>query len=455
MSQTLSKEAFVFLCALCVFSCSALLPIFSMYSWHDHQRIAEIFLLCVVCFLSISGFKGSIALDCHAIFSFFLLGLFSSLMATHSGWALIEWSRFFGLFLVVCFVAKVGGGERVRDLIFMILFLIGLFLSFQFVNYYVLAFLTGVRNLDPYFLLYGFDNPRFFGQFQVVLLPMLAVFVMRARNERKHIWCIVISSVLLIQWVMAWAMAGRGLFLGFFVAAISLIYIRKDFFKFVSFQAFFVLVGYFVFAFFFEWLPYFLEFKIIDREVLRYGLSGRETIWLAAVNMSLENPILGVGPMHYSAAWNNIAAHPHQFLLLLFSEWGVLSGLIAIYLIVKAFKRGALFVQSEAATDLDGGLWLVLVAASTLAQVDGVFIMPYGEVWLSVIIGFAVLRWRGQSGGARRRLLTVPFTLAALAVLVLVLLIDAPRLLVMEEEFLLENSIGSPPRFWGQGWIPM
>lgn len=455
MKKFVSMQGAFFLFALCVFSCSALLPVFSMYSWHDHQRIAEIFLICVVCFLSFFCFRFFYFYNFWVVILFFLIGYVSSFYSVNFDWAMREWGRLFGLFMVVLFVARVCVVDYVVRSIFFILFLVGFFLSFQFLNYYLMAFFTGVRNFDSYFLLYGFDNPRFLGQFQAVLLPMLAVFLLQAYEAGRRRWAILVFVVLLVQWVMLWSMGGRGLLLGFFVSFLGLFFIGRRFSRLIYVQLFSAAIAYFLFLFLFEWLPWVLDFKVVGRDVLRYGLSGREAIWWGAIDMILEHPLLGVGPMHYSAVWNNIAAHPHQLLLLVFSEWGVPAGLLFCYLMFFYFKRGFLFLRAGAATDLDGGLWLVFVSSFVLGQVDGVLVMPYGEVWLVVIIGVAAFRWRNSDAYDGRGCFLIPFLIFVLLIFMCVLVFEAPSLISKEEMFFNENSIGSPPRFWGQGWIPM
>lgn len=455
MTKSLPLSLLFFIFALCVFSSSALFPYFPMYSWHDHQRIAEAFILLVVCILYISKSRSFDLPMGSIVFLFFIFGLLSSFYAEYLFWALKEWGRILGLFVMVVFVAKVDSVFYIRGAVFFILFLLGFFLSFQFLNYYVMAFLTGIVNFSPYFLLYGFDNPRFFGQFQIVLLPMLAVFFMQALNSGRKPWYFAVAAVLVVQWGMAWGMAGRGLFLGYAVALLGLFLIERRFLSFILVQLGFAFFGCLLFLLLFKFVPFVLDLKSVGESVFRYGLSGRELIWRGALEMFLEHPFLGVGPMHYSAVWNNVAAHPHQLLLLVFSEWGGIAGSVFIYLAFVSFRHGVFFLRGDTATDLDAGVWLVLVSAFVLGQVDGVLIMPYGEVWMAVIAGIALGRWRGSSGLRGGTLLFVPFTLLAVFVFAFVLFIEAPNYLESEAVFIKENAIGSPPRFWGQGWIPM
>lgn len=455
MNSTFSAEKIIFIFALCVFSLSALLPIFSLYSWHDHQRIAEVFLLFIICFISVLNVRNFTFRGWWLVFLFFFIGCVSSMYSIYFDWAMKEWSRCFGLFCLVIFVSKINRSRWVERAICFILFLIGFFLSFQFLNYYAMAFLTGVQNLDSYFLLYGFDNPRFLAQFQAVLLPMLAVFLLQAHEVKKRSQVVFIFIVLLVQWVMVWSMAGRGLLLGYFIACCSLFFIRKDFLKFILFQFYIAASGYFLFFIMFDLVPYFFDFKAGVRDLLRYGLSGREMIWWQAIEMILTDPFLGVGPMHYSAVWNHVAAHPHQLLLLVFSEWGMPAGFLFCYFVFNYFRCGAFFIRNGAVTNFDGGVWLILVSAFVLGQVDGVFVMPYGEVWLAIIIGIAVSRWGVGSKYVGGGFVVVPFALMAALILFCVLIFEAPNLLIKEDSFFNDNAIGSPPRFWGQGWIPM
>ncbi len=438
--------------ALFVFSLSAIFPLLSLYSWHEHQRIAEIALLLVVSVLCLWR-VGEVNVPLFwSVFLFFLLGLLSVIFAAHPEWAVKEWARFFGLFLLVVFVSR--QAEFFWQACGLILLFVGLVLSFQFLTYYLMAFLSGVRNLSPQVLLYGFDNPRFLGQFQVVLIPVLMAVFVRARESGLRGLSNLAAAVLVVQWCMAWLMGGRGFLVAYIVAIFSVLLVG-GYFRFIVRHAVFFVIGLLLYFVLFKVVPFLLDFDVGAISVFREGLSGREFIWRLGVEMFLGRPFLGVGPMHYSAFCNHVAAHPHQLLILVFCEWGVFSGLLFLLFAFRCFGAGFIFLRRGVVGELDLAAWLVLVGAFVLAQVDGVLVMPYGEVWLAVLAGVALARWRRKGDLAHNGRFFIPFIMLSIVVFFFVLFSDAPNYLDREASFVREHSVGGPPRFWGLGWIPL
>ncbi|MGE6792652.1 O-antigen ligase family protein [Pseudomonas guineae] len=439
------------------FSLSCLESFVSLYSWHDQQRIAQIVLLCIGGFLSLFTRRQVLSSKVFGlVFVVFALGTISSVMAEYPEWAFKEWARYLGMFLLAGLIGVVARDARVKQYILVIVIVVGGLSAFQFYNYYVMALFTGILRVDPFFLLYGFDNPRFLGQFQIVLLPVLAVSVASlfalGRNAAGF-GCLI---VLVAQWCLVWALAGRGVWLGLFLSHVGLFCISRKFNRLIALQFFSAICGLLIFILLFLVFPYLYGIDAGLHDGVRFDLSGRETLWWGALSMAWSNPILGVGPMHFSAVWNHIGAHPHQWLLLLLAEWGGVSTILILSLVVLGLLRGVSVLRAQDSEFIDAGLWLALSGAFVLAQVDGVLVMPYAETWLVVVVGLAMSRWTGVVVVTKlRRMVIVFFAISVLFVLGRVLIFEAPNLMRLEEDFFQKHSIGSPPRFWAQGWIPM
>ncbi|MBN0274093.1 O-antigen ligase domain-containing protein, partial [Pseudomonas aeruginosa] len=69
-------------------------------------------------------------------------------------------------------------------------------------------------------------------------------------------------------------------------------------------------------------LPTWLGIDMTLMSGMRSGLSLRDVLLRDAWGMFVAHPLLGVGPMHFSAVPNSVGAHPHQMLLQWFAEWG-------------------------------------------------------------------------------------------------------------------------------------
>lgn len=333
---------------------------------------------------------------------------------------------------------------------------VGFIHAFQFLVYYLMAFVTGIRMLDADILFSGFSNPRFFGQFQVMLMPVMALLVERCRQQRRTSIAILLGLALISQWCIAFTLGGRGLWLGLLAGHLALLLINRQLWHILVLQASAALLGFLLFLLLFKLIPLWLGLDPILRDNLRTSLSGRERIWQWAWEMALANPWLGVGPMHYSATYNPIAAHPHQVVLQWLAEWGFAATLIALAIGAWGLLHGARCLRQASANELDAGLWVAIVGALVLAQVDGVFVMPYTETWLALLIGLALARWSKPATPSRtQRLACAIVAFPVLLVLGKVLISEAPTLPQTVDTYMSQHHTGWTPRFWSQGWIPM
>ncbi|RRV15552.1 O-antigen ligase family protein [Pseudomonas saudiphocaensis] len=427
------------------------------YLWHDQQRIYQLILLCACA--PLAALLPHTALPRPApllLAGLFVLGLCSSTLAVLPEWALKEWSRYAGLLLLALLVGSLKTRLAWQSFILWAIAAVGFILAFQFLVSYLTAFVSGMRMLDADILFNGFSNPRFFGQFQVMLMPVMALLVERSRQQQRFAVAILLTLALVTQWCIAFTLGGRGLWLGLLASHLALLLINRKLWRTLALQAAAALLGFLLFVLLFKVIPLWLGLDPALRDNLRTSLSGREHIWQSAWEMALANPWLGAGPMHYSAIYNPIAAHPHQVVLQWLAEWGFAATLIALALGAWGLLHGARYLRQASANELDAGLWVAIVGALVLAQVDGVFVMPYTETWLALLTGLAMARWSSVAPAKTSQRIAVGI-LAIPVVLVLgqVLIKEAPTLPQSQETYMKEHHTGWTPRFWSQGWIPM
>jgi len=447
----------LFALALLAFYLSAIQTWHLGYGWHDQQRIYQLLLLCA--FAPLPALLPQSALPRLAqllLIGLLLLGLCSSLLAAWPDGALKEWSRYAGLILLAISVSGLAGRTAWQNFILWAMAAIGFVHAYQFLVYYLMAFVTGIRMLDADLLFSGFSNPRFFGQFQVMLMPVLVLLVERCRHQRRTSIAILLGLALTSQWCIAFTLGGRGLWLGLLASHIALLLINRQLWRIVALQAGAALLGLLLFLLLFKLIPLWLGLDPILRDSLRTSLSGRERIWQWAWEMALDNPWLGVGPMHYSATYNPIAAHPHQVVLQWLAEWGFAATFIALAIGAWGLLHGARCLRQVSANELDAGLWVAIVGALVLAQVDGVFVMPYTETWLALLIGLALARWSKPATPSRiQRIACAIIAIPVLWVLGKVLISEVPTLPQTVDAYMTQHHTGWTPRFWSQGWIPM
>lgn len=425
------------------------------YGWHDQQRIAQIFLLIICLGYSFLNVKSLPASGLRSVSVVLVLGFFSSMFAREVLWASMEWALYVGLFFLALTSASLNRSSNWRLAVACVAGLVGFFLAFQFLVYYGSSFLSGIKVLEPSLMYGGFANPRFLGQFQVVLIPLLAGLVVDLWGRRPF-FSVVCLVVLLLHWVIAFMLDGRGVWVALFLSYAGLFIFASVLWRMVFLQASIALLGFFLFKFMFELVPLWVGIDVGDYSQLRLGLSARDIIWCSALEMAISHPWFGVGPMNFSAIVNPVAAHPHQLILQFFTEWGGLATLCVILLIVRAFLRGIRFIRAEQIQSVDVAIWLAVASALVLAQVDGVFVMPYAQTWLAVLVGAAL---GSVSGNSLIRKAHVPivrlFIAPSTIILMYILLVQAPLLPEAQQAHFEKHAYGLKPRFWSQGWIPM
>lgn len=443
---------FIFLLA---FSSSSLWS-FGAYGWHDQQRIAQLMLLLVsgllVAVVRVRSPKKPIV-----VFTFiFFIGGVSACWSEWPVWAFKEWSRIVGLFLVFLLVGTLAQYDRFQKVVFFIIAMVGVLQSLQFLIFYMSALSSDMRILDAGVLLGGFSNPRFFGQFQVLIMPLMAFLVVFCFGSGRLAWAVILFFSLSVHWCISLVLGGRGLWLGVLLGQVLMVWIARRFWILGALQITAAILGGILYYLLFFGFEDFFGLSVSVNDGLRFGLSMREIIWIEAWEMFVTNPWLGVGPMHFSAEVNPIAAHPHQMILQWAAEWGGAVAMLAtIMMVVGMVKFGRRLKEGEAQYE-DAGLFSALTGALVLAQVDGVFVMPYVETWLAILAGLSLARYeKFKSVGAKIKGVIFMLSIFVVVWLAYILVVDAPSLLEAEKNYMKEHVGGWFPRFWEQGWIPM
>ncbi len=438
------------------FSLSAVLNFFPSYGWHDQQRVVQAALLFLVCVLSV--FNGCGFLSVHnlvLVLGVLVLGLVAVYFSAFPGWALREWVVFSGCFFLALLIARVCCDYKVDSAFFYLLSAVAVVLSVQFLISYLVAFITGIQMLHIDVLLSGFSNPRSFGQFQVLAMPVLAFLVFKD-FQNSYIVSFVFLIVLSILWCISYALGGRGVWVSLLVSNILLFSVARKFWRILGIQVVAATVGGVLFWIMFILIPSWIGERAIVRDGVRAGLSARDILWNDAWSVVLNNPWFGVGPMHFAALHNDIAAHPHQMVLQWLAEWGTPATILVLVLICNGMLSGTRYLRSDKSTGADASLWLAILGALVLAQVDGVFVMPYTQTWLTILVGVAIARWSdGPVISLGWYLPRVMLAFPSVLLLVAILIFDVPQLSSVQQHYLEEHVVGWKPRFWQQGWIPM
>ena len=456
----LKETKFILLAPVCLafitFCASVVNTWAPLYEWHDQQRVAQVGFLFLVCALSIFNRCAVLSrLDLFLVITVTSLGVMSALSSAFPSWAFREWSVFSGNLLLGLFIAGVCRSCKFANVLLYAMAIVAGILFFQFFLSYLMAFITGIQMLHVNVLFSGFSNPRFFGQFQVLVMPVLAFLVLRHLMGLRML-SVILFIVLSMSWCISYSLGGRGLWLALMVSHVYLFFFEGKFWRIFLVQSLAAALGGGLFLTMFFLVPAWLGIDAVLYDWLRTGLSVREVLWEAAWSMSMSNLWLGAGPMHFAALHNDIAAHPHQMILQWMAEWGIPATILVLVLIYRGVLSGARFLRQQDSSELDASLWVAIVGALVLAQVDGVFVMPYTQTWLAILIGIAISRWSTEPAYVAGWLVSrVMLALPSALLLGAILTFDVPQLPSIQQHYLQEHSTGWKPRFWQQGWIPM
>ncbi len=466
MSLSLQQRGNIFLVSA---ACLLTLGICAPFSGHDWQRAMQVAMgLCAGVYgLTVVPVEPLVdrptALGLALIVA---LGLLSSALAHQPLWAFTEVALFIGCgAIAVAFtLLRRHAGEPLDRVLILIVVLLCVIKSSQYLYAGALALSSGARVLDPDTLLSGFSNKRFYGQFQTFTLPLVALPLLMPKVSRSVRGAVF--ALLCIWWLIAIAGGTRGTWLGMAVAGVALALLGPWGRRWLAWQVAAACGGMVLYWLLFRvlvgWLGVEISSDVSDR--LTTSLSGRGPIWLQAWYMIVEHPWLGFGPMHFADIPNPIAAHPHQAILQWASEWGVPSALCVAAL---AWRGGWATVgvlrqrvfSSELSDLLRVGLFAALLAAVTQSQVDGVIVMPNSQVWLALVVGWlmALHIWRSPPTAS------LPWAwrgwqvacVLSVGLLVFVVIRDAPHIGPAQQQYLEGGKRHLQPRFWAQGVIAL
>ena len=440
-------------------------------TWHDQQRIGQVLLFSLVaaampfwrCFLpSLWPWSGKPVRWLGVILG---LGILSSLLARFPVWALTE----VALMVMCAALAWTVAMLRVRfplamDLVLLatIVFLCSA-LSLKFLIGYLSVVTCGFGILSPRLLLEGFSNVRFYGQFQALTLPIL-IWPLLAGGSLWR-WRRAAGLLCAVWWAQAILAGSRGIWLGMAAALMVMAATGKAGRTWARGQMKLAAVGFLLFFLWLTVIPAWLGIQVqnhpADRDLL--SLRGRSVLWTRAVRMIYQHPFLGAGPMHFADMPALDYCHPHQSVLQWGAEWGVPSGLILLGLLAGAARSTGRVLRATASSDRAEDWLRVCVAGSLVASaaqsmVDGVLVMPYTMLWLSILSGwllglhpaptvsvFAPSRLGAAAGGG--------IVLVSTLLLLMVVVRDAPGLEQRNQEFYQIYPTVLRPRFWTQGFL--
>lgn len=274
--------------------------------------------------------------------------------------------------------------------------------------------------------------------------------------------------LLALWWMLVIVSGTRGTWMALSVAAVILAFVAwRTCVGWLRIQVAAFGVGAFLFWGLFVLLPVLLgqDATIENRLSNIESLSGRGELWAMAWTQIQAHPWLGIGPMHLAAMPFEYGAHPHNAVLQLAAEWGVIATLAIILPAVFGIYHLLARLRQQA-SDHPTNVLLMCLSASLLAagaqsMVDGVIVMPYSQLWLALIAGWTFGVYFRYENGFCSNVVSryFRFVIPALSLFALTLLMNGifPEALYRAQAtkaFLDAGNNTVPPRYWMVGRIP-
>lgn len=453
----------IFSVLVCIISLCPSINVISTYSItiseHDSQRLLELLLLTLVLLHSITFisapsrhiFSQSVR---YSLFIMVALGIISTLLATSVRHAMIEISMFTGLVYLTLFTAHLYSEKLIKWSIIAIWVGVVFYMVAFYVGYITAnIFRSTIYWPDPFT---GFSNIRSFNQYQLwtlglITLPLLT-FDFKKSYQR---YCL--HSGLACWWVLLFYSASRGALLACFIGLLltAAIY-RKVARSFIRLQLMYICTGFFSYQILFQLIPYLRGTAIVTGTIMRDTISDRIELWHQAANLIQNNPLFGIGPMHFSW-YSPISAHPHNSVLQLMTEWGLPAALFilcitgyGLFCWLKKFNITTLQTETKLNRNLAIVLTFSIATNATYSLVDGVIVMPISQVMMFTMIGLmlGLYGYENQKTVAKKTLFKPVFTSVVLVTLVWSTLPEILQSANGSEKRFSMGYMATGPRIW-------
>ncbi|WP_197055114.1 O-antigen ligase family protein [Alcanivorax nanhaiticus] len=431
-------------------------------SWHDQQRLLQIAIIGLVLIaLLIEMMKGGgwpvLPVISRVGITVLAVGVAGSLWGAVSlHWAYTELALLLGLSGLFLY-ARLFFFRHPSCLLLLpyVSLIIAAILSVKFLAALTNAFFSGLP-LHAIALLDGFNNVRWFGQFQALSLPLIASL---AVSLRRTVTVSAVFVLLIVWWLGIFVGESRGAWLAvvFVMLVMALPHLgNRALLRVMLVSGGVGLVCYLVL---FQLIAPKLGMHDSGREVstLLGTSSGRSRLWLHSLLQIAERPWFGWGGMAFAGERLISEGHPHNLFMQIAYEWGLLALFGVLILLGRAFLSLFSALQGGVQEAHERAVIYALLAMLSHSMVSGVIAMPYSQTWLAILGGavWAVCdrahvspvpsnRGRGWNGGLLLLLGCATFWLADVAIR------DYSRLVSFE----FRPGYGADgPRFWLQGGI--
>jgi O-antigen ligase len=187
-------------------------------------------------------------------------------------------------------------------------------------------------------LIGGFSNPNSFSGFVVVSIPL----IWGLKLPKRKIYTFMRYSLILFLILLLGFTYSRNGYIAFLGSSFILIFIysiKKRKYKFIYLYLFFIII--------LAVFMYFINPGVIKRlltiKYFEYDISAKQRIymWINSLKIISENPIIGIGLFNFYLSPISFHSYtgPHNLLLCILVELGILGGIGIVLLLYKIFSR--------------------------------------------------------------------------------------------------------------------
>ena len=316
-----------------------------------------------------------------------------------------------------------------------------------------------------------YTNVRFFNQYQSWTLPLITLPLIIYRPSLNSVKALLYLAAIL-WWTLAFITFSRGSLLALLLAHISIaLLFKKQIGKWLKLQTVTAVFGYLVYLLLIV-LPQSLTKGQLIIGRASVGSSSRIELLQEALELVRFSPLIGIGPGNFSCGCNHHNGHPHNALMQISSEWGIVVVTLLIFLILigitgwyrKVCRNSSTQQSATVSGYLIAGLSTSLLTAIIHAQLSGVIVMPMSQVMMVIVIGWMIAIYPslkrttfsdGTTGGniTNRRLTAFLLTTITAVLLLWGIVFKDLRNGIVPQSNSPICHIGMVPRFWLHGRI--
>lgn len=391
-----------------------------------------------------------------------LLALGAVLSAADAWLAWREFLQFGALFAVVVVVAK--ARQQADKTVFDAAALLGLFIlatGMLLITLQGLSFALMIRLVDWAIIFDAFINVRIFAELQYVLLLMMPAVWLRSAKKG---WRLAVTLVAAGLWGLLLFSGSRASLLVFPTALLmvvllargrSLPWLRVLFIQFGLGVLFYLALRFAVDAY----MGAASGTGQAAMNLMRGGSSGRIDLWQQAWQLFLAHPWLGAGPGMFACVTTRMEATPHNIMMLLLSEWGLLFTLLVITIAVLALLRmGRVLHSASSCSFLQLSLFAAVVAIMAGSMTAGMILAPLNQLLEVLVVGWALHEfaarpmqaWQGAAWLKARSVYLLLFVVGFIAVVAMtkVDLAKQDTLFTLPDGSI---NLSYGPRYWADG----